>query len=112
MSSAWHDCQRKARFTEHEAQKRVEKHGGHVYDCARCGGFHVSTKPFRGAKYQKRPTHPNTELDRAHRALDELRRHKVTGPLLDTAVANVEALTAARSVPTETKPVGGRGGRR
>lgn len=80
-------CKRKARFPTHAAADiRAGLYGQVVYLCPHCGGYHCTS----GASRQR------VERERAERALAELERKGVRGPMLETAVRNVAAMRARR----------------
>lgn len=84
----------KARFrTEDEADRRAKKHGLRSYYCRECRGFHLTSAGYSQTRAlrAKKPS-AAVELARAERALAELERKGVVGPLLDAARARVSGL--------------------
>ena len=80
-------CKRKARFAQRrDADARASAYGQAVYECRHCGGFHCTSGVSQG----------RVERERAERALAELHRKGVTGPLLETAIATVAEAWAKR----------------
>lgn len=95
----WSQCESKARFTTEEYAERTGKR--HVpmqraYHCQWCDGFHLTRSEPRQVK-NRATTHPDEVIARAERAVAELVKKKVTGPLLDTAVQTLEGLQKERA---------------
>ncbi len=88
--SEWNSCKRKARFrNEHDAERQAKKHGLRAYTCEACDGFHLTSMALRPAPRQRAQARPEVAAERARRALAELERKGVSGPLLDSARAEV-----------------------
>lgn len=96
MRPAWGKCGRKARFREEAvAVRRARELGLRAYPCQRCSGWHLTSMAYRDEKPVARPVDRGLELRRARRALAELERKRITGPLLESArrrVAELEEL--------------------
>jgi len=97
----WKSCDSKARFEEHEAGRIAAKFGQRSYFCSKCGGFHctksverVHASPFR------RNVDPRIAIsgaiDRAKKAISELKRKGVSGPFLESAERHLAELKASR----------------
>jgi len=93
-------CGSKCRFrTEDEALKFGKKRGLRVYDCGFCGGYHLTSRPKVFATIL--PFYRTDEksrlalrIERAQKALRELDRKGVSGPLRDAAETHLRDLEA------------------
>lgn len=92
--SRWGQCARKARFKdEHTANRRAAELGFRAYPCKFCRGWHLSSLPFRDHPHGgRRDNEREVKLALAKRALAELERKGVKGPLLDRAKEHVAEL--------------------
>lgn len=95
--SRWTGCASKKRFTEHEAGRIAARFGQRAYFCTWCNGWHCTKRADKHTVVRQRaPETPHIALARAERALGELLRKGVTGPLLDAARARVAELSPKR----------------
>lgn len=100
----WSACGSKARFdNEHHAGRVAAKYGQRIYLCTFCQGWHLTSQELRRALPTREVDTPQLELDRVHRALTELRRKRVTGPLLDEALAREREVSARASAAASAR---------
>jgi hypothetical protein len=91
----YRSCCSKKRFAdENAAEKRGRPYAQRAYMCDFCGGFHLTSKELRWTHKVRNadPNAPWVRLERAQRALRELERKNITGPLYDTACVTVSEL--------------------
>lgn len=92
---------RKARMLEHVANRRAQRYGMRAYECAECGGWHLTSAPLYEKPSRKGPSEGvllDQAIRRARLAVEELDRKHVRGPLLETAKkTHAELLERARS---------------